>query len=203
MYPESGVLAHHPHGCKRPWYPDQVLDLLDQAASSIRNETLENLHCPYRMDTWSSPFTVGYLNVGRRHLVGSLPEIVELVLQFRPDILFLGDLVTSREHIGRLKKRLESALQDEWFMTTNISAHPGWPVGVGAIVHCSLAKHMTDCVVLHPDANWSENVKQDWTRAVDGRIQCVKLTHPSPRSRGNSLVSTNMWQNVRIQQIEL
>ena len=98
--------------------PSVGRDLLDQAASSIRNETLENLHCPYRMDTWSSPFTVGYLNVGRRHLVGS-----------RPDILFLGDLVTSREHIGRLKKRLESALQDEWFMTTNISAHPGWPGG--------------------------------------------------------------------------
>ena len=79
----------------------------------------------------------------------------------------------SREHIGRLKKQLESALQDEWFMTTNISAHPVRPVGVGAIVHCSLAKHMTDCVtvVLHPDAIRSESEKQDWARAVDGPVQ--------------------------------
>jgi hypothetical protein len=83
------------------------------------------------MDTWSSPFTVGYLNVGRRHLVGSLQEVVEVVLRHRPDILFLGDLVTSRTHIGRLKKRLESALHDEWFVTTNISELQGRPVGIG------------------------------------------------------------------------
>ncbi len=43
---------------------------------------------PYRMDTWSSPFMVAYLNVGRRHLVRSLGEVVQIVLAHRPDILF-------------------------------------------------------------------------------------------------------------------
>ena len=158
--------------------PSTGCDLLDRAALSIRGEAGENLNCPYRMDTWSSPFTVGYLNVGRRHLVGSLPEVVELVLRHRPDILFLGDLVTSRNHIGRLKKRLESDLQDEWFVTTNISALHGRPVGVGAIVHCSLANHMTDCVVQYPDASGLVGDKQVWAEAVDGRIQCIKITRP-------------------------
>jgi hypothetical protein len=52
------------------------------------------------LDTWSSPFTVAYLNVGRRHLVGSLGEVVRIVLVHRPDILFLGDLVTSRNSLS-------------------------------------------------------------------------------------------------------
>ena len=43
-------------------------DLLDRATLSIRSGAVEDLNCPYRMDTWSSPFIVGYLNVGRRHL---------------------------------------------------------------------------------------------------------------------------------------
>ena len=78
--------------------------------------------------------------MGRRHLVGSLEEVVELILKHRPDILFLGDLVTTRAHIGRLKKKLESALKDEWFVATNITKPPGRPVGIGAVVHWSLAK---------------------------------------------------------------
>ena len=89
-------------------------------------------------------------------MVGSLQEVIEVVLRHRPDILFLGDLVTSRAHIGRLKKRLESALHDEWFVTTNISELPGRPVGIGAIVHCSLANRMTDCVLQCPDTDVSE-----------------------------------------------
>ena len=153
-------------------------DLLDRAALEMRRGNSDSLNCPFRMDTWSSPFTVGYLNVGRRHLVGSLSDVVEMVLRHRPDILFLGDLVTSRDHIGRLKKQLESDLHDEWFVTTNISTQPGRPVGVGAIVHCSLARHMTDCVIPYPEANGSETDKQEWIGAVDGRIQCIKITRP-------------------------
>ncbi len=78
--------------------------------------------------------------------MGSLQEMVELVLKHRPDILFLGDFVTFCDHIGRLKKRLESGLHIEWFVTTNISDLPARPVGIGAIVHCSLANHMSNCV---------------------------------------------------------
>ena len=80
-------------------------------------------------------------------------------MQYRPDILFLGDLVTSREKIGRLKKRLESALQDEWFVMSNISDHPGGPVGIRAVVHCSLAAHITDCVIKIPTDRVTEAQK--------------------------------------------
>ena len=121
--------------------------LLCQAAVSIHAGSATALNAPYDNNTWSSPFTIGYLNVGRRRLMGSRSEVVDLVLRHRPDILFLGDLVTARHHIGRLKKQLERDLNDEWFVTTNISASSGRPVGMGAIIHCSLAKHMLDCVV--------------------------------------------------------
>jgi hypothetical protein len=69
-------------------------------ATSLQIGSGEASNCPYRMDTWSSPFTVAYLNVGRRHLVGSLGEVVRIVLAHRTDILFLGDLVPSRSHFG-------------------------------------------------------------------------------------------------------
>ena len=82
-------------------------------ATSLQIGSGEASNSPYRMDTWSSPFTVPYLNVGRRQLVGSLGEVVQIVLAHQPDILFLGDLVTSRSRIGRIKKRLESDLHDE------------------------------------------------------------------------------------------
>ena len=104
--------------------------LLSHAMSSIREGTTTTLQTPYNNDTWSCPFNVGYLNVGRRRLVGSLAEVIVLVLRYRPDILFLGDLVTSRAHIGRLKKQIERNLKDEWFMITNINSSSGSPVGV-------------------------------------------------------------------------
>ena len=85
-------------------------DLVSRALLAIRNGARDNPRQQYRMDTCSSPFTVGYISVGRRHLVGSLQEVVELILKHRPDIHFLGILVTTCAHIGRLKKKLESAL---------------------------------------------------------------------------------------------
>jgi hypothetical protein len=130
-------------------------------ATSLQIGSGEAFNYPYRMDTWSSLFTVAYLNVGRRHLFGSLGEVVQIVLAHRPDILCLGDLVTSRSHIGRIKKRRESDLHDEWFETKNVSALPGRPVGVGAVVHCSLASHMTDCIIQHPEARRPEVSPQD------------------------------------------
>jgi hypothetical protein len=54
----------------------------------------------------------------------------------------------------------------------------GRPVGVGAVVHCSLASHMTDCIVQHPEASRPEVSPQDWAEATDGRIQCLKVTRP-------------------------
>ena len=113
------------HGPTEKWMGEPIAsrqkigrDVVSRALLTIRkldrNGARDNPRQQYRMDTWSSPFTVWYLNVGRRHLVGSLEEVVELILKHRPDILFLGDLVTTCAHIGRLKKRLEGALKDEW-----------------------------------------------------------------------------------------
>jgi hypothetical protein len=152
--------------------------LLSHAMSSIREGTTTTLQTPYTNDTWSCPFNVGYLNVGRRRLVGSLPEVVVLVLRYRPDILFLGDLVTSRDHIGRLKKQIERNLKDEWFMilVTNINASSGRPVGVGAIIHCSLAKCITDCTIQPPDGLQVD--QKEWEKAVSGRILRIKVSRP-------------------------
>ena len=114
-----------------------------------------------------------------------------MVLRHRPDILFLGDLVTPRSNIGRLVKRLEAALHDEWFVTTNISALPGRPVGIGAVIHCSLASRMTDCVVHYPATGTSEPSQQEGNAAIEGRIQCIKIT---------SLESSITWQFVGVYQ---
>ena len=51
---------------------------------------------------------------------------------------------------------------------------------VGTVVHCSLASHMTDCVIQHPEASRPEVSTQDWAEATDGRIQCLKITRPGP-----------------------
>ena len=60
--------------------PNVGQDLLARATLSFGNGTHENLTSQFRIDTWSSPFTLssGYLNVGHpgRHLVGSLQEVV-------------------------------------------------------------------------------------------------------------------------------
>jgi hypothetical protein len=57
---------------------------------------------------------------------------------------------------------MERDLHDDWFVTTNISALLGRPVGlgIGAIVHCALADHMTDCIVQYPDTGESKVSKQ-------------------------------------------
>ena len=79
-----------------------TLSSVGQQCPSMRDQQL--LSTPYDNNTWSSPFTIGYLNVGRRRLVDSRSEVVNLVLRHCPDILFLGDLVIALHHIGRLKK---------------------------------------------------------------------------------------------------
>jgi hypothetical protein len=164
--------------------PELGQPLFSHAMSSIREGTATTLQIPYNNDTWSCPFNVGYLNVGRRRLVGSLPEVVVLILRYRPDIFFLGDLVTSRAETGHLKKQIERNLKDEWFMITNINASQaessGRPVGVGAIIHCSLAKYITDCTIQPPDGL----DKKEWEKADSGRILRIKVSSVSP-AHGN------------------
>ena len=54
----------------------------------------------------------------------------------------------TRNKIGRLKQRMESGLGDEchveWFKLTDIIPRNqrGGPVGMGVVVHCSIAKHV-------------------------------------------------------------
>ncbi len=50
--------------------------------------------------------------------------------------------------------------------------------GIGAIVHCSLANHMSDCVLQCPYVQGSDIEKQSWMEAVDDRIQRIKITRP-------------------------
>ena len=66
--------------------------LLTQAAMSIQAGPSAALNAPYDNNTWStlsSPFTIGYLNVGRRRKVDSRSELVDLVLWHRPDSLLV------------------------------------------------------------------------------------------------------------------
>ena len=79
-------------------------------------------------------------------------------------------------HIGKLKKQIERDLKDEWYVTTNISALPGRPVGIGAIIHCSLAKYVTDCAIA-PTNNNQVN-KTDWEAAINGRILRLQFYPP-------------------------
>ena len=57
-------------------------------------------------------------------------------------------------------------------------ALPGRPVGIGAIIHCSLAKHITDCAITPPH----HVNKTDWDAAVAGRILRLQITRPGVQS---------------------
>ena len=95
---------------KGPFRPGCLVDHKQNACEShlpvSHGRMVQSVHCR-SPEVWAPT------------LVGSLQEMVEVLLRHRPDILFLGDLVTSRDHIGRLKQRLESDLHDEWFVKTN------------------------------------------------------------------------------------
>ena len=66
-----------------------------------------------------------------------------MVLRHLPDILCLCDLVTTQNHIGHLKQTRARPKKGCVIVTTNISASSARPVGMGAIIHCSLAKLMS------------------------------------------------------------
>ena len=125
-------------------------------------------------DLWASPFRIGYLNVGRRRFRLSLEGIAAIVTRHRPDILFLGDMGATRAHIGRLRQRLEAELDDEWFLWTDINASPGYPIGMGAVIHCSLAQYISKIELpCPPDLD-----KEIWTGAVAGRLMQLEVTRP-------------------------
>jgi hypothetical protein len=154
--------------------------LLDQPTLQLRGHKPLKPSASYKFDAWSSPFTMCYLNVGRHHLIGSLPAVVALIQQHRPDILFLGDLVrvvTSRNHIQGILVTSQSGLPATLTMSglsppTLALSHR--PVGIGALVHCTLANHVTDCLVpaLH------DRDKAEWEAATGGSILRLQVTRP-------------------------
>ena len=128
-------------------------------------------------DIWATPFRVGYLNIGYRRFRISLETVVALVKLHRPDILFLGDMGCSRAGVGRLRQRLTAELDDEWFLWTDISASPGYPIGMGAIIHCSLDQYIKKLdLPCPPEANNSI-----WSRAVEGRLMQLEICRPEFR----------------------
>jgi exonuclease III len=53
----------------------------------------------------------------------------------------------------------------------NLVANRGRPKGIGAVMHCSLASHMTDCIVPHSGGS-------ECAAAIDGRILNIKVSRP-------------------------
>jgi hypothetical protein len=130
-------------------------------------------------DVWSSPFTVAFISVGFRRLRFSMPGVLGLLEQQRPDILILGDLGVANNRIGRLKLQLEASVDEEWVFLKNISNSPGYPVGIGAMVHVSAAKFITQLEVSCPPGL----DQQEWALAVGGRILHLELNRPDADGR--------------------
>ena len=123
---------------------------------------------------WADPLVISYLNIGFRRLERSLHGIAHFVLHHRPDVLFLGDLGVARNKVGRLKLMLERDLGDEWFMLTDISAprKNQRSTGMAAVIHCSLARHITTVELV-----CLEGIeKEEWSKTVTGRIMQLQLS---------------------------
>ncbi len=82
-----------------------------------------------------------------------------------------------RDQIGRLRKRLEADLDDELFLWTDTSAQQGYPVGMGAMIHCSLAQYIRKVELPCP----LEVNREVWRRAVEGRLMQLEVSSPKLR----------------------
>ena len=149
-------------------------DLITQASSRIEQSGSQSQVLVDSPSIWTSPFTVAFISVGFRRLRHSLQGVLGLLEQHRPDILFLGDLGTSRHHIGRLRLRIQAAVDDEWFLFTDIRDVAGYPVGTGAMVHASAAKLIKQVSVPCP-AGLDHS---QWSLAVSGRILLLEMDNP-------------------------
>jgi hypothetical protein len=69
---------------------------------------------------------------------------------------------------------LEAKLDDEWFLWTDIRASPGYPIGMGAVIHCSLAQNICKIELPCP----SDLNKEVWTGAVEGQLMQLEVTRP-------------------------
>ncbi len=165
----------------RSWYecpahcrPAVGLELLATARGGLLLGAPEQQAVGSDRDLWVDPLVVSHLNIGFPKLERSLSEIVQLILYHRPDVLFLGVLGVARNKIGLLKQRMESSLGDQWFMLTDISPYNkrGGPVGMGVVVHCSLAKHVRTLDLPDPEGGDTAT----WSQAVTGKIFPLQLS---------------------------
>jgi hypothetical protein len=165
------------------WHEDQLWrlalighDLVGRALEQARPaETgLEKQSLIPSPNIWSSPFKVAFISVGFRRLCFSLPGVIEIVKQHRLDILFLGDLGTTRRKIGKLRLELQAELDDEWILLADICNTAGYPVGLGAVVHVSAIKH-----IRHLELTCPPHLNQEqWSKVVKGRILLLELARP-------------------------
>ena len=140
-------------------------------------------------DLWDSPFLIGFLSVGFRRLQSSIPGIIGYLERHRPDVLFLGDLGTKRNKIGRLRLQVEADLGEEWFLLSDIRDTAGYPVGMGVLIHASAAKLVAPVSLQCPQGS----DKDQWEQAVGGRLICLKLSQPGA---GNPLYVVGLNQHV-------
>jgi hypothetical protein len=112
-------------------------------------------------DLWTDPLVIGYLNIGLRRLEKSLHGLTlcsappaRCAVSRRPGV--------ARNKIGSLKLLLERGLGYEWFMITDISAPQKRQrsTGMAAVIHCSLARHITAVEIACPEGidkeEWSQ-----------------------------------------------
>ena len=122
---------------------------------------------------YDHPFRVASLNVGFVGLSKSARSICALVHDVRPDILFLGDLRTTRNQIGRVRRVIESATQAEWMLLSDVAPDWSYP-GLGVLIHASLDSQVCTMELERPDTIPAER----WLPAVQGRIIHLKLSRP-------------------------
>ncbi len=70
----------------------------------------------------------------------------------------LADMGSSRDQIVRLRQRLRAELDDQWFLWTDTSAPPGYPVGMGAALAQYIRKVELPCPL--------EVNREVWRRAI-------------------------------------
>ena len=92
-------------------------------------------------------------------------------------MVLLGDIGSLRDHVGRFRQRIEAECENDWFLWTGTSALPGCPVGMGSVMHCSLAQHISKVELpCPPEVN-----RYIWMRAVEGQLMQLEVSRPERR----------------------
>ena len=75
--------------------------------------------------------------------------------------------------------KLQASLDEEWIFFAEIHKTAGYPVGSGAVVHVSAAKHIKQLkIVCPPDLD-----ELSWISAVKGRLLVLEMERPGVQGR--------------------